>query len=110
MTMSRERWQRIDDLFAAALEIEAASRDAWLERECAGDDDLLAHVRRLLRRTSEAEAVLGDSVTGYASDILESLGGDALAKHRQPVAHGKRDRLQPVCEERALPCRLGCRG
>ncbi|MHB1170640.1 MAG: tetratricopeptide repeat protein [Longimicrobiales bacterium] len=77
--MSRERWQRIDDLFAAALEIEPASRDAWLERECAGDDDLLAHVRRLLRRTSEAEAVLGDSVTGYASDILESLGGDALA-------------------------------
>src|SRR5690606_13330026 len=76
VTMSRERWQRIDDLFAAALEIEPSARGAWLEAECGGDEDLLAHVRRLLLRAGEAEAVLGDSVTRYAPEILESLGGE----------------------------------
>lgn len=88
MTMSRERWQRIDDLFAAALEIEPSDRDAWLSAECAGDAELLAHVRRLLRRADEAKAVLGDSVTRYASDILESLGGEAVAD--EALASGTR--------------------
>lgn len=82
--MSRERWERIDEVLAAALEVEPAGRDAWLEEECADDAGLLGDVRRLLRRAADAEAVLGESVTHYASDVLATFddpaedGGEAL--------------------------------
>ena len=42
------RWGRIDDLFAAALELPAGERAAFLEVACAGDADLRRQVERLI--------------------------------------------------------------
>jgi hypothetical protein len=46
--MTPESWQRLGVLFNAASELRPADRRAFLERECAGDIDLLAHVLELL--------------------------------------------------------------
>ena len=46
--MTPESWQRLGVLFSAASELRPADRRAFLERECAGDIDLLAHVLELL--------------------------------------------------------------
>ncbi len=46
--MDGGRWQRVKDLFAAALEKEAAERDAFLDEACAADPALRAEVDSLL--------------------------------------------------------------
>jgi tRNA A-37 threonylcarbamoyl transferase component Bud32 len=51
--MTPETWQRIDDLFDAALQLEPAEREDWLRRTCA-DDDLRAEIGRLLEHDDRA--------------------------------------------------------
>jgi serine/threonine protein kinase len=46
--MTPERWRRIDDLFGAALGLDPAARDAWLDEACGDDEGLRAEIRRLL--------------------------------------------------------------
>ncbi|HEX2166567.1 MAG TPA: serine/threonine-protein kinase, partial [Longimicrobiales bacterium] len=73
--LSPERWQRIDTVFAAALDVEPTSRDAWLKAECGTDIELYERVRLLLQRGDEAEEALGESVTGFVPDVVRSLAG-----------------------------------
>ena len=37
---STDRWQRVQDLFAAAIERDTTARSQWLGERCAGDPDL----------------------------------------------------------------------
>ena len=41
-------WERVKDLFSAALEREAAERDAFLDEACGGDTELRAEIDSLL--------------------------------------------------------------
>ncbi|HKQ76103.1 MAG TPA: protein kinase [Blastocatellia bacterium] len=52
--MKAERWQRIEELFQAALGREGAERAAWLAAACAGDDGLRGEVESLLAALDEA--------------------------------------------------------
>ncbi len=56
--MTSERHEEIGRLFHAALEREPADRDAFLQKECAGDRDLLEQVQALLQLESAAENFL----------------------------------------------------
>jgi eukaryotic-like serine/threonine-protein kinase len=42
------RWQRVKEIFSAALDKDAADRAAWLDEACAGDEPLRAEVDSLL--------------------------------------------------------------
>ncbi len=46
--MTPERWQMIKEVLAGALELAPAERDAYLERTCGGEDQLLREVQILL--------------------------------------------------------------
>jgi tetratricopeptide (TPR) repeat protein len=46
--MTPERWKRIEDLFNEAAEMDTASRSAFLDRECNGDQELRSEVVALL--------------------------------------------------------------
>ncbi|MET0624406.1 MAG: hypothetical protein ABW250_15605 [Pyrinomonadaceae bacterium] len=46
--MTPERWQRIKELFHAASELAPAERGAFLDANCAGDDEARAEVESLL--------------------------------------------------------------
>src|SRR5258705_6768558 len=46
--MEAQRWKEIDRVFAAALEHEPATRSAFLDRACAGDEALRQEVESLL--------------------------------------------------------------
>ena len=48
-------WERARELFEGALEREPSERDAWLERQCRGDEALLAEVRELLEHATDSE-------------------------------------------------------
>lgn len=65
--MTPERWQKITDVFHASLEGDAAGRDPFLDRACAGDRELRAEVEAMLKAhegASNAMAVLDQSCAG----------------------------------------------
>ena len=43
-----ERWQQMEKLYHAALELEPRERSRFLEEACRGDDDLRRKISRLL--------------------------------------------------------------
>jgi len=62
-------------LFDAALEVPTETRDAWVARECAGDEPLLQEVRALLDATHRSDGILESNPALGAGDGLgESLG------------------------------------
>jgi len=46
--MERDRWERIEQLYYATLELEPNAREAFLDEACAGDEDLRREVAGLL--------------------------------------------------------------
>ncbi len=46
--MTPERWQRIKDIFEAALDIAPEQRAAFIQNTCRGDDELRAEVTRII--------------------------------------------------------------
>ncbi len=67
--MNTDRWRRVQDLFAAALALEAADREEFLRRACADDEALLAEVRALLAHDAGGERTV-DRIVGAAADAL----------------------------------------
>src|ERR1700720_823979 len=54
--MSPERWQKIEQIFHAALERRAEERAAFLDEACAGDESLRQEIERLLSADSQKES------------------------------------------------------
>jgi serine/threonine-protein kinase len=67
--MQSTNWPRAKELFLAALDRPEPERVAFLTRECAGDDELLADVRRLLDASVHHRSPL-DSLADAARDVL----------------------------------------
>lgn len=64
--MDPHRWQNIQTLFEQALERHPRERDAFLQRACAGDADLMQEVASLLAADSDAHSLL----VGNALDVV----------------------------------------
>src|SRR5262245_12004557 len=86
--MKAERWQRIEDLFQAALEREGAERAAWLAAACAGDDGLRGEVEALLAALNEAgsfmetpaaESAVSRPTDARAAQLTTAVGPSASA-------------------------------
>ncbi len=60
--MKPEHWQRIEEIFAAALDRPAAERERYVARVCGGDEELEREVRSLLESADSA----GDYFAGLA--------------------------------------------
>jgi len=76
--MTDPRFAAADALLEAALELPPGEREAFLVRECRGDRELEALVRRLLRH-AERTAVDGLGTAGALAQVPEALelfGGD----------------------------------
>ncbi|MEK7831732.1 MAG: protein kinase, partial [Acidobacteriota bacterium] len=54
--MTPDRWARIDHLLDEAMELPSAERPAYLNKACAGDEDLRREVESLLDAHEQAEA------------------------------------------------------
>jgi len=75
--MQPDRWQLIDRLFHAALEIPEDRRSAFLEERCTNDRALRGEVERLLARCREANTFLEEPAWDVAARAL--TGGTALS-------------------------------
>jgi eukaryotic-like serine/threonine-protein kinase len=81
--MTPDRWERVKELFDAALERSPEERSGFLVEACAGDDGLRGEVRRLLAEHNQAGEFLnstpwartvGPGTTLGSYHILERLG------------------------------------
>jgi eukaryotic-like serine/threonine-protein kinase len=88
--MSAQRWQEIDDLFAAALDLPDAERRAWVETKCSDDPELMRAVLSLLERTHDAEAAIGESVADYAHTLLGEMEATTQAEEIAALPAGGR--------------------
>lgn len=82
MTMTPERWQRIEQVLRKALELDAAERTAILDHECAGDAVLRAEVESLIASARPAESFLTGNVLNDAHVLLEDAESESLLGHQ----------------------------
>ncbi len=71
--MTPEQWRRVEDLFNQAADVQEPELHAWLERECAGDADLLREVSAMLSADAETRPMqdrIQARIRGAASQLL----------------------------------------
>src|ERR1700732_3458106 len=107
--MTRDRWQRIEQLYHSALEREATQRSAFLSEACAGDDALRQEVESLLAQERGAQGFLEAPALEVAAKIFgedqgPSLVGRQLGSYWSPAmpAEAPNDKLIRSLVERAL--------
>jgi len=59
-TTDAQRWERVQEILADALELDDTERGAYLARVCADDDDLRAEVDSLIEASTEADSYFTD--------------------------------------------------
>jgi len=85
--MTPERWQRVNEVFHAALAREAHERAAFLAEACAGDPDLRAEVESLLAAHAQPGSFIDAPAYEAAAELLaqapaRSLVGEQLGAYR----------------------------
>ena len=83
--MTPERWQRLKQLFGAALECALGEREAMLAGACEGDPELLAEVRKLLASHEGGGEFLDEPVPDPGPSAPERIGPYRLLRE---VGHG----------------------
>src|ERR1700674_5167939 len=56
--MERERWEQVEQIFHAALQVEESRRGELVRQSCAGDEDLRREVESLLAHHSESASFI----------------------------------------------------
>jgi eukaryotic-like serine/threonine-protein kinase len=77
----QERWRRVDGILEAALELPADERDAFLERTCGDDVELLREVESLLAH-DRADSFLATPASSEAARLLVGAAAQPLAGQR----------------------------
>ena len=88
--MTPDRWQKVEELFHAALALAPDERSGYLLRVCPDDADLRAEVEALIREHIEDPSFLGEPVA------MVSDGADG------PESEGEEKRIGPYALIRTL--------
>lgn len=70
--MNSDRWNRIEDLYYSALELEAGERETFLEQQSLGDASLKDEVLSLLASADRQDSFMEEPAVPLALDILRS--------------------------------------
>lgn len=81
--MESTRWEKVQVLFAAALERPPAEREVFLQQACAHDEDLYREVSSLLQADANSHSVLeGSAVDAVGLPGERSLEGRRVGAYR----------------------------
>src|SRR5258708_3100734 len=83
----KDRWQKIEQLYHAALEREESHRAAYLHEVCAGDDALRREVESLLAQEKRGDGFLESPAVVVAAKMMamdanQSLSGRQLGSYK----------------------------
>ena len=92
--MDADRWQRLDDLFQAAIACAGEERRALLNEACAGDDGLRHELDRLVRAHERSRGFLETPIAAEALRILASA--DAKSSARSTLTERARNSGGPI--------------
>src|ERR1043166_7008853 len=67
--MPTERWQRLKRLVESALQAPDSDREIVLQRNCAGDSDLLVEAQSLVRLADQPSQLLDPPLPGIGQDV-----------------------------------------
>jgi hypothetical protein len=56
--MKSERWEKVKQVYGAALEVEPGRREKCVREACGGDESLLEEIRSLLAEEGKSQDVL----------------------------------------------------
>ena len=76
--MSSDRWHQIEELYHAALRLDANQRASFLESACNGDADLRREVESLLVSDQQAESFLESPVLEVAAQAMAAQDPPSL--------------------------------
>lgn len=68
--MDKKRWQQIEDVYYAALELPEAERRDFLREKCAGDEELFKELRSLLDSHERADSFLAEPEFDLGLELL----------------------------------------
>ena len=71
--MDQQRWQQIESQLQRALDLDPADRSAFLQRICAGDEDLHTKLEALLRNEINAESFLESPAAAWLVNPIPGL-------------------------------------
>ncbi len=83
-TSSPKRWERIEDVLDAALDLPPERRAAFLDRACDGDPALRDEAAQMLRCCDRAKDFLEEPAAEFAAPLLADLAESAEGKHVGP--------------------------
>jgi eukaryotic-like serine/threonine-protein kinase len=76
--MTPERWAKVRELFDAAADLDSGPRGDFLDQACAGDADLLADVRALLKSLDDSGGFMSGPVSAAVAVHRQTAPTDAL--------------------------------
>jgi serine/threonine-protein kinase len=87
------RWERLQEIFLAAADLDPADRNAFLLEACGGEEELRSDVARCLRSLDSGHDLLSDAIHAEAAVALASAGpapGDRIGPYRlvRQLGHG----------------------
>lgn len=83
--MADERWQKVREIFDAALRQKYEERTAFLDSVCDGDNDLRREVESLLSSLNSADEFLEQPAIGQIANIIANDAPSLLT--RQTIGH-----------------------
>lgn len=78
--MNSDRWNRIEDLYYSALELDAGDRETFLEQQSRGDESLKDEVLSLLASADRQDSFMEESAVSLALEVLRSEGAELVGK------------------------------
>jgi serine/threonine protein kinase len=103
--MSPERFQKVEELYHAARELEPSQRSAYLARACNGDEELRRELESLLAQDPAREGMLDHPAASLLNDSGVKLAAGAHVgpyKIEVPIGAGGMGEVH-----RAVDTRLG---
>lgn len=92
--MNSNRWNRIEELYYSALELDAGDRKSFLEQQSLGDEKLRDEVLSLLASADRQDSFMEEPAAPLALEVLRAektgLVGETIARYRivDVLGHG----------------------
>ncbi len=88
--MTPERWQRVKEIAVEAMDLAPDEREAYLQTQCGGDEELRQSVEKLLKSDAESGDTFEQAIAGAAQEVHrpaaaelgESLLNETISHYR----------------------------